>query len=115
MMTQQFDTIQKASKEQVDAALKSFAALSKGVQAVAVESSDFAKKSFEQSTAVFEKLAGAKSLDKALEIQTEYMKSAFEAAVAQATKFGEIYNAIAKDAAKPYEGLFAKVAPTAAK
>lgn len=112
---QQFDTFQKSSKEQMDAALKSFGAVSKGLQAVAVESSDYAKKSFEQGTAVFEKLAGAKTLDKALEIQTEYVKSAFENAVAQATKFGEIYTAIAKDAAKPFEGLLAKVAPVATK
>lgn len=112
---QQFETFQKTSKEQVDAALKSFAAMSKGMQAVAVESSDFAKKSFEQGTAVFEKLASAKSLDKAMEIQGEYVKTAFEGAVAQATKFGEIYTAIAKDAAKPFEGLFAKVAPVAGK
>ena len=34
-MIQQFETIQKASKENVDAALKAFGATSKGVQALA--------------------------------------------------------------------------------
>jgi hypothetical protein len=112
-MTQQFETIQKAGKEQVDAALKSFGVASKGLQAVAVESTDYAKKSFEQGTAAFEKLAGAKTLDKAIEIQTDFMKSYFEAAVAQATKIGELYTSIAKDAAKPFEGVVGKMVPAA--
>ncbi|MGL5361695.1 MAG: phasin family protein, partial [Bosea sp. (in: a-proteobacteria)] len=54
---QQFEGLQKAGKENVDAALKSFGVASKGVQAIAVESTDYAKKSFEQGTAAFEKLA----------------------------------------------------------
>jgi hypothetical protein len=115
IMMQQFETIQKASKEQVDAALKSFGAVSKGVQAVAVESTDYAKKSFEQGTAAFEKLSSVKTLDKAIEIQTDFAKSYYEGVVAQMTKLGEMYTAIAKDAAKPFEGFVAKVTPVAAK
>ena len=104
---QQFDTIQKFSKDNVDAALKSFGVVSKGAQAIAVETADFAKKSFEQSTATFEKLIGAKSLDKALEIHTDYLKTAYEGFVAQSTKLGELYTNLAKEAFKPYEGLVA--------
>lgn len=113
-MIQQFETFQKASKENVDAALKSFGATSKGVQALAVEATDYAKKSFEAGTAAIEKLAGVKTLDKAIEIQTDYAKTAFEGYVAQVTKFGELFTAIAKDAYKPFEGVVAKVVPTAA-
>jgi hypothetical protein len=112
-MTQQFETLQKAGKEQVDAALKSFGVVSKGMQAVAVETTDYAKKSFEQGTAAFEKLAGAKTLDKAIEIQTDFMKSYFESAVAQASKIGELYTTLAKDVAKPFEGVVGKMVPSA--
>lgn len=112
-MIQQFETIQKASKENVDAALKAFGATSKGVQTIAVEATDYAKKSFEAGTATLEKLAGVKTLDKAMEIQADYIKTAFEGAVAQATKMGELYTALAKDAYKPFEGLVAKVTPVA--
>ena len=107
---QQFDTIQKFSKDNVDAALKIFGVVSKGAQAIAVETADFAKKSFEQSTATFEKLIGAKSLEKAIEIQTDYVKSAYEGFVAQSTKLGELYTNLAKEAFKPYEGLVAVAA-----
>ncbi len=112
-MMQQFEGLQKAGKENVDAALKSFGVASKGVQAIAVESTDFAKKSFEQGTAAFEKLAGVKTLDKAIELQTEFAKTSFEGFVAQATKMGELYASLAKDAYKPFEGLVAKAIPAA--
>ena len=113
-MIQKFETLQKASKENVDAALKAFGATSKGVQTIAVEATDYAKKSFEAGTAVIEKLAGVKTFDKALEIQAEYVKTSFEGAVAQLTKMGELYAALAKDAYKPVEGIVAKGAPAAA-
>ena len=103
----QFDQIQKLGKDNADAALKSFGAVSKGAQAIAVESADFAKKSFEQGTATIEKLVGAKTLDKAIEIHTDFLKTAYEGFVAQSTKFGELYASLAKDAFKPYEGLVA--------
>lgn len=113
-MIQKFETLQKASKENVDAALKAFGATSKGVQTIAVEATDYAQKSFEAGTAVIEKLAGVKTFDKALEIQAEYVKTSFEGAVAQLTKMGELYAALAKDAFKPVEGIVAKAAPAAA-
>jgi hypothetical protein len=108
-MFQNIEDVQKLSKENMDAALKSFGAVSKSVQAIAVEVADYSKKSFEQGSAALEKLMGAKSLDKAIEIQTEYAKSAYEGFVAQATKMGEMYTDLAKETYKPLEGAMAKV------
>jgi hypothetical protein len=113
-MNPQFETFQKASKDNVDAALKAFGATSKGVQTIAVEATDYAKKSFEAGTAVIEKLAGVKTFDKALEIQADFVKTSFEGAVAQLTKMGELYTALAKDAYKPFEGIVSKAVPAAA-
>ena len=52
---------------------------------------EYSKKSIEDSSAAWEKLARAKSLDKAMEVQSEYLKSAYEASSPQATKLGEMY------------------------
>ena len=60
---------------------------------------------------VVEKLFGAKSVEKAVEIQQDYVKSAYEGFVAQATKMGELYVDLAKQAYKPYEGYLAKLTP----
>ena len=106
----QFDQMQKLGKDNTDAALKTFGLVSKGAQAIALESADFAKKSFEQGTATIEKLVGAKTLDKAIEIQADYVRSAYEGVVAQATKMGELYASLAKDAFKPFETIAAKSA-----
>lgn len=114
-MIQQFETLQKSSKDNVDAALKAFGATSKSLQTIAVEQTDYAKKSFEAGTATLEKLAGVKTFDKALEIQADYMKTSFEGLVAQMTKMGELYSALAKDAYKPFEGIVAKATPAVAK
>lgn len=108
-MFQNFDEIQKLSKENIEGVSKTFGAVSKGVQAIATEMADYSKKSFEQGSAVTEKLFGAKSLDKAIEIQTDYAKTSYEGFVAQATKIGEMYADIAKEAYKPFEGALAKV------
>src|SRR3712207_3262726 len=106
----QFDQIQKLGKDNADAALKTFGAVSKGAQAIAVETADFAKKSFEQGTATIEKLVGAKTLDKAVEIQAEYLRSTYEGVVAQSTKIGALYANVARDAFKPYETFMPTVA-----
>ena len=110
-MIKNFDEMQKFSKDGVDAAMKSFGALSKVSQTIAAEVTDYSKKSFEDGTKVLEKLFGAKSFEKAIEIQTDYAKSAYEGFVAQATKIGELYADLAKETYKPYETIVAKSAP----
>ena len=49
-----------------------------------------------------------RSLDKAIEIQAEFAKQAYESFVAQATKVGELYAKLAKEAFKPLETVYAK-------
>ncbi len=104
----QFENIQQLGKENVEATMKALSSLQAGAQTIAVETADYAKKSFEQSTAVLEKLVSAKTLDKAIEIQTDYLKSSYEGFVAQATKMSELYAGLAKEAFKPIEGMVAK-------
>ncbi len=109
-MLQPFDQIQKYGQENLQAVMKTFGTVSKSAQAIAVETADYAKKSFEQSTSTVEKLVGAKSFDKAIEIQADFLKNSFDGLVAQSTKLGALYTNLAKDAFKPYEGLIAKPA-----
>jgi hypothetical protein len=108
-MLKNFDDVQKLNKDNLDIAMKSFGAVSKGMQAIAVEVADYSKKSFEDSSAAFEKLIGAKSLEKAIEIQSDYAKSAYEGFVAGATRIGELYADVAKETYKPFEVAVGKV------
>jgi hypothetical protein len=107
-MVKNFEDLQQVSKENVDLAVKSMGAVSKSAQAIATEIADYSKKSFEESTSALEKLFGVKSIEKAIELQTEYAKSAYEGFVAEATKIGEMYTAMAKETYKPFEFMMAK-------
>jgi hypothetical protein len=110
-MLKNFEDIQKLGKDNADVAMKQFGTVSKGWQAIATEFADYSKKSFEDGSAALEKLFGAKTLEKAIEVQSDYMKTAYEGFVAQTTKFGELYTDLAKESYKPLEGILAKVAP----
>ena len=72
------------------------------------DSMETAMKSVEGSAAHWEKLLGVKSLEKAMEVQTEYLKSSYEGFVAEATKLGELYVDFAKEAYKPFESAYTK-------
>src|SRR6476619_8137340 len=111
-MFKNFEDVQKLSKDNMDATMKSFGMLSKASQAIATEVADYSKKSFEDGTKVMEKLLGAKSIDKAMEIQTDYAKTAYEGFVAQATKISELSADLAKETYKPFEAFVAKATPS---
>ena len=104
----QFDTFQKFGKDGADAAMTSLGAVSRGIQSAAVEAADYAKRSFEQSSATVEKLVGARNVETALQIQGEYLRAAYEGFVAQATKMGELTASTVKEAYAPVESLVAK-------
>ncbi|HEY0145107.1 MAG TPA: phasin family protein, partial [Methylovirgula sp.] len=73
------------------------------------ETTDYSKRSLETSSAYIEKLVGAKTLDNAIQIQSEYAKVAYERFVAQTSKISELYSNLAKEAFKPVESAIAKV------
>jgi len=107
-MVKNFEDLQQVSKDNVDLAMKSMGAISKGGQAIAAEVADYSKKAFEESTAALEKLFGVKSFEKAIELQAEFAKTSYEGFVAKASKIGEMYADLAKETYKPFESLIAK-------
>lgn len=104
-----YDDVQKLIKDNMDSAMKSADVVSKGLQAIAAEATDYSKKSVEDGSRFFEKILGAKSLDVVIEVQTEFMKKSYEGAVGQMTKMGELYADLAKEMAKPYETFASKL------
>ncbi len=49
-----------------------------------------------------------RSLDKAIEIQVEFAKQAYETFVAESQRICELYSELAKQIFKPFAGLLAK-------
>jgi phasin family protein len=108
------EDIQQYGKEHLETVVASATTLQNGIQAIASAYGDYTKKSFEDTKSFVEKLSGVKSIDKALEVQTEYAKSAYETLVAESQKIAGLYTDLAKQTFKPYEGLIAKFVPAAA-
>src|SRR5450756_2590114 len=98
------EEIQQYGKEHLETVQSS-------LQSIASAYGDYTKKSFEDTKSLVEKLSSVKSLDKALEVQTEYAKSAYETLVAESQKIAGLYTDLAKQTFKPYEGLIAKFTP----
>jgi phasin family protein len=107
------EDIQQYGKEQLETVVASATTMQHGFQAIASAYGDYTKKSFEDTKSMVEKLSGVKSLDKAIEVQTEFAKSAYETFVAESQKIAGLYGDLAKQTFKPFEGLVAKFTPAA--
>src|SRR5438067_2309685 len=107
------EDIQQYGKEHFETVVASATTVQNGLQAIASAYGDYTKKSFEDTKAFVEKLSGVKSLDKAIEAQSEFAKSAYETLVADSQKIAGLYGDLAKQAFKPIEGLVARFTPSA--
>jgi hypothetical protein len=99
---------QPNSNEQIDTGPAS----SNAFLAIATAYGDYTKKSFEDTKLFVEKLSGVKSLDKAIEVQTEFAKTAYDTFVAESQKIGLLYSDLARQSCKPFGDLVAKMTPT---
>ncbi len=114
-MNNSFEDMQKVAKDNMDAAAKAFGSFTKNAQTVSSEAADYSKKAYEANTAHMEKLFAVKTLDKAIELNTEFAKSSYEGFVAQTTKLGTLFSDFSKEAMKPVEAAFAKAKTVVAK
>ena len=99
-------------KDSFDVAVRSLGEVNKGLQAIAAEVTDYSKNALEDNMRAYEQLLRAKSLEQAIEIQSQYAKKAYDTWVAEASKLSEMYVGMARDAYKPVEQA-AKRAPKA--
>ena len=89
------------SKKNLEAVVASVTAATKGAEALGAQVMAFSKKSVEDQVAAAKALAGAKSVQEAVELQTAWVKSAMEGYLAEASKMGETVAASVKDSVKP--------------
>ena len=87
-----YEDMQKLMKDNLDTAVKSAGAVSKGFQALAAEATDYSKKSIEQNSAFVEKMMGVRKVEDAVALQQDFAKSAYEGFM--------MFEAIAKKAGK---------------
>ena len=74
-------------------------------QTIAEAYRDYSRKSFEQTSCFFEKLAGARSLAGAFEIQAEFARQSYETFVAQSRRIRELHGELARQRLQRFERL----------
>jgi hypothetical protein len=79
-----------------------------GLHTIAAAYSDYTKKSLEETRSFVEKLSEVRSLEKALEVQTEFAKRAYESFVTESQKMRELYGKLARQSFKPLERFVTK-------
>ena len=94
---------QNAAGQGFDAASRSLSEVNRGFQALAAEMTEYSKKSFDDAIRTWELLIGVKSLEQAIQIQSEYAKRVYETHMAELSKLGEMCVGMVRDASKPVE------------
>ncbi len=89
------------SKKNLEAVVASVTAASKGAESLGARAIAYSKKSVEDQVAAAKTLAGAKSVQEVVELQSTFAKSAFEAYVAEVNKMAEAVSASMKEAMTP--------------
>ncbi len=86
-----------------EAASRSFMEANRGFQALAAEMMQYSKASFDNAMRTWEQLIGVKSLEQAMQIQSEYAKQVYQNRVAEMKKLHEMTIGLVRDASEPVE------------
>ena len=89
------------SKKNLEAVVASVTAATKGAESLGALAMAYSKRAMEDQVAAAKALAGAKSVQEAVELQTSWAKTALELYMAEMGKMGETVAATVKDSMKP--------------
>ena len=89
------------SKMNLEAIIASATAAAKGAEAVGARAMAFSKISVENQVAAVKALSGAKSIQEAVELQTSFAKTAFEAIVGEVNVMSETVSSSVKESLSP--------------
>ncbi len=103
-MTEELTEFQKGN---VEALVESSKLAAKAAESLGQEAADYARKSFENGTAAMKTFASAKSPSELFKLQSDFMKTSFDAAVAESSKVTEVWLKLAGDVAQPLSNRFA--------
>jgi phasin family protein len=96
-----FSDINAHSKKNFEAMVASVTAATKGAETVGAAAVAFSKKAVEDQVAAAKTIAGAKSVQEVIELQTGFAKSAIETYIAEMNKMAETVASSVKESAAP--------------
>jgi phasin family protein len=96
-----FNEINSQSKKNLEALVASTTAATKGAEALGAQAMAFSKAVFESNVTAAKSLAGAKSVQEVVELQTAFAKSALETYMAEFARMSDTMSASVKESLKP--------------
>ena len=88
-------------KSSVEAMMASAGVFAKGFEKAATTQASFVKEQLEEGVATAKAAAASKSVQEALELQNEFVRTAFEKNLGHATKLADHWTGVAKEASDP--------------
>ncbi len=98
------------AKGNLEAMVESGRIAAKGVETLGQEAAEYGRKSFEHATAAMKSMASVKSPTELFKLQSDYVRSAFDAYVAEASKATEHMLKLSSDAMQPLSNRMAVAA-----
>ena len=98
-----YDQLISFGKDNAEAVIKSATLAGKGLEAVNTEVFAYSRLTVEEGVEVTKAVLASKSIQEALEIQTDYVKTAFETYVTEMNKIRDLALSVAKQAAQPLQ------------
>jgi hypothetical protein len=102
------DEYQRLGQSGLDATIRSYGEAGKGFQAFAAEMTSYSKNAFDDYLHMWEQLLGSKTIEQAVQIQSQYAKTAYEKHIAEMSKLGEMFTQLSRNSYKPIEQAAAK-------
>jgi len=98
-----YDQFVSFSKDTAEAVIKSANAAGKGLETINSEVFSYTRKSIEDGIVASKAIMASKSVNEAIQLQSEYSKAAIETYVDELAKFGDLALAITRSAATPLQ------------
>ncbi|MCI9882718.1 MULTISPECIES: phasin family protein [Methylobacterium] len=102
-MSQVYEKAAEMNKTGLATVMKSVSSLAKTNQTAGIEMADFAKESYSAGAEAMKKLAAARTLQSALEIQADYLKAFYERFQSQAKVMTDLYQGLAQEIGAPLQ------------
>ncbi|HTG39475.1 TIGR01841 family phasin [Sphingomonas sp.] len=98
------------AKGNMEAMVESSRIAAKGVESMGQDAAEYSRKSFEHATAAMKNMASVKSPTELFKLQSDYVRTAFDAYVAEASKATEQMLKLSSDAMQPLSNRMAVAA-----
>lgn len=96
-----FSTLADFQKNSAEAMMTSAGVYARGVEGAASEQTAFVKESYEDTVSAAKAVGSAKSVQEAMEIQSDYLRQATEKNLGFVTKVADHWTTVTKEASEP--------------